>query len=189
MTLAIPTIEPTKFQAGVTVQWTKSPSDFPASTWTLTYYLKGPASPAAIVATADGDTHSVTIAAAVTANYNPGGYVLIGRVVDKATGLITHLAYDGRLTVEPNFSAADAEYDPRTDNEIILDNITAVLKGEATFQQASYQIAGRALSRFLPSELRAEQTHYRTLVANEKRKRMLDEGRKPPSRMILGKFG
>jgi hypothetical protein len=49
--------------AGVTWKWKKTFSDYPASEWTLTYYLrKNGATATSFNATADGDTHLVTVA-------------------------------------------------------------------------------------------------------------------------------
>jgi len=55
--------EPDKLTAGVTWKWERSFSDYPASEWTLTYYLrKDGATATSFSATADGDTHLVTVA-------------------------------------------------------------------------------------------------------------------------------
>ena len=55
--------EPEKVTAGVTWKWKKTFSDYPASEWTLTYYLrKNGATATSFNATADGDTHLVTVA-------------------------------------------------------------------------------------------------------------------------------
>ena len=57
--------EPEKLTSGVTWKWKKTISDYPASEWTLTYYLrKDGATATSFSATADGDTHLVTVAAA-----------------------------------------------------------------------------------------------------------------------------
>ena len=59
--------EPEKLTSGVTWKWKKTISDYPASEWTLTYYLrKDGATATSFSATADGDTHLVTVAAATT---------------------------------------------------------------------------------------------------------------------------
>ncbi|HJN90715.1 MAG TPA: hypothetical protein QGG93_10315 [Verrucomicrobiota bacterium] len=60
--------EPEKLTAGVTWKWKKTLSDYPASEWTLTYYLRKDG------ATADGDTHLVTVAASTTSGYAAGVY-------------------------------------------------------------------------------------------------------------------
>jgi hypothetical protein len=56
----------------------KNISDYLASEWTLTYYLrKDGATATCFSATADGDTHLVTVAAATTVGYAAGVYDFI----------------------------------------------------------------------------------------------------------------
>ena len=65
--------EPEKLTSGVTWKWKKTISDYPASEWTLTYYLrKDGVTATSFSATADGDTHLVTVTAATTAGYAAG---------------------------------------------------------------------------------------------------------------------
>ena len=65
--------EPEKLTSGVTWKWKKTLSDYPASEWTLTYYLrKDGATATSFSATADGDTHLVTVAASTTTGYAAG---------------------------------------------------------------------------------------------------------------------
>ena len=65
--------EPEKLTSGVTWKWKKTISDYPASEWTLTYYLrKDGATATSFSAAADGDSYLVTVAAATTAAYAAG---------------------------------------------------------------------------------------------------------------------
>tara|TARA_B110000438_G_scaffold193811_1_gene185394 strand:+ start:508 stop:777 length:270 start_codon:yes stop_codon:yes gene_type:complete len=65
--------ESEKLTAGVTWKWEKNISDYPASEWTLTYYLrKDGATATGYRATADGDSYLVTVAAATTSGYAAG---------------------------------------------------------------------------------------------------------------------
>ncbi len=70
-------------------------ADYPASKWTLTYYLRkdgATATATSFSATADGDTHLVTIAAATTAGYAAGVYDFISiyptstQIISKSRG-------------------------------------------------------------------------------------------------------
>jgi len=55
--------EAEKLTNGVTWKWKKTLWDYPASEWTLTYYLrKAGATATSFSAIADGDTHLVTVA-------------------------------------------------------------------------------------------------------------------------------
>ena len=70
--------EPEKLTSGVTWKWKKTLSDYPASEWTLTYYLrKDGATATSFSATVDGDTHLVTVAATTTSGYAAGVYDII----------------------------------------------------------------------------------------------------------------
>ena len=86
--------EPEKLTAGVTWKWKKANlANYPASKWTLTYYLrKDGATATSFSATADGDTHLVTVAAATTAAYAAGVYDFISiyptstQIISKSRG-------------------------------------------------------------------------------------------------------
>ena len=101
--------EPEKLTAGVTWKWKKTISDYPASEWTLTYYLrKNGATATSFSASSDGDTHLVAVAAATTAGYAAGVYDIIGVVVKSPEKFVV---YDGSLEVLTNPATAGA-YDP-----------------------------------------------------------------------------
>ena len=73
--------EPEKLTAGVTWKWKKTHSDYPASEWTLTYYLrKDGATATSFTGTADEDSFLVTVAASTTSSYAAGVYDFIGVV-------------------------------------------------------------------------------------------------------------
>jgi len=92
--------EPEKLTSGVTWKWKKTISDYPASEWTLTYYLrKSGATATSFSASADGDTHLVTVTAATTAGYTAGVYDIIGVVVKSAE---KYVVYDGIIEVLTN---------------------------------------------------------------------------------------
>ncbi len=56
--------ESERLTSGVTWKWKKTISDYPASEWTLTYYLrKDGATATSFSAAADGDSYLVTVAA------------------------------------------------------------------------------------------------------------------------------
>ena len=65
--------EPEKLTSGVTWKWKKTISDYPASEWSLIYYLrKDGVAISSFSATADGNTHLVTVAASTTSGYAAG---------------------------------------------------------------------------------------------------------------------
>jgi len=73
----IPTTEPLSFRAGDTVKWKKSLGDYPATSWTLKYFLVIQSDQKIITASADGTDHLVTITAAASAGYAVGRYFIL----------------------------------------------------------------------------------------------------------------
>lgn len=157
--------EPTTIHAGDTWEWTRDESDYPAGTWTLTYYLRNASAAYNVVATADGTTHSVSVPAATTAAYKPGRYDWIARVT---AGTDSFTVGTGSLTVLPNLGATGAQ-DGRTYARRVLDAIEAVLEGRASHDQASYSIGNRSLSRMSIAELMTFRDKFKAEVLKEER--------------------
>ena len=98
--------EPEKLTAGVTWKWEKTLSDYPASEWTLKYYLrKDGATATSFTGTADEDSFLVTVAASTTSSYAAGVYDFIV-VVSKAAEKF--IVFDDVLEVLTNPALAFA---------------------------------------------------------------------------------
>ena len=116
--------EPEKLTAGVTWKWKKTLSDYPASEWALTYYLrKDGATATSFSATADGDTHLVTVAAATTAAYASGIYDFVGWAIK---GTEKYEVFNASIEVLPNPTNASA-YDPRSHARKVTELIEAAI--------------------------------------------------------------
>jgi hypothetical protein len=139
---------PSNLIAGDTWEWTRDLSDYPAGTWTLTYYFWKDGKSFSAAATADGTTHSVSVSAATTADYTPGGYVWQARVTD---GTDVYTVEEGWVTVKAN--PATAKADPRSWARRTLEAIECFLEGNATTAQSSMTIQGRSISRWPLAEL------------------------------------
>lgn len=106
--MTVPKVEPTRISAGDTLKFTRELADFPASTWTLRYYLYNSEHAFNFASSADGDTFSIDVAKAATALWKPGEYKLSGVV---STADEQYTIYDGLLTVFPNkVSSQPIEY-------------------------------------------------------------------------------
>lgn len=83
-TIVIATVEPRYVTAGETALWQRDLPDYPASTWSLNYYLRGAnGSPAVnIAASANGSVHEVNVNVATTSNWTAGNYAVYARVSD-----------------------------------------------------------------------------------------------------------
>ena len=160
--------EPEKLTTGVTWKSKKTISDYPASEWTLTYYLrKSGATQTSFAASADGDTHLVTVIAAITALFAAGVYDFIG-IVTKGSGASTekHVVFDGIIEVLTNPTTAGA-YDPRTHARRVLDLIEAAMEGRIPNGMESYTIGGRSINKIPLNQLRELYEKYAQDVRQE----------------------
>lgn len=164
MTAAIPTREPAELVAGDTWSWTRSLSDYPAGTWTLTYYLRGQAGEISFSASASGTDHLVSVAKATTAGYKAGFYQWEAAVTDGTTR--TTVAR-GTLTVKPDPANTGAGLDARSHARKVLEAIEAVIEGRATKDQQEYSIGGRMLKRTALADLQKLRANYRAEVFAE----------------------
>ncbi len=167
--------EPEKLTSGVTWKWKKTISDYPASEWTLTYYLrKDGATATSFSATADGDTHLVTVTAATTAGYAAGVSDIIGVVVKAAE---KYVVFDGIFEVLTNPATAGA-YDPRTHARRVLDLIEAAMEGRIPNGMESYTIGGRSINKIPLNQLREIYEKYKQDVIMEEQAERLVNGRR-----------
>lgn len=135
-----PTIEPTRHQIGDTLSFTRSLPDYPASLWTLTYYLRGSANTSAIdiVATADGDDYEIIKTAAVTAAWKAGTYTMVGCVADADE---RYEVYRGTIELTANVPEADT-HDGRTFWERIRDKLRTVIEEGVIRETIRYSYNG-----------------------------------------------
>jgi len=179
-----PTIEPSSVNAGDTWRWTRSLADYPASAgWALSYTLINASAKITVNASASGDDHAVTVAAATTAGYAAGTYDWRARV-SKAGEVYT--VGEGRLTVRNAFSAAT--FDARTHARKTLDAIEAVIEGRASSAVAEYTIAGRSLKHIPVADLLALRDKYRAEVLREDAAAAVAAGL-PDRRRVFVRFG
>ena len=102
---SIATSEPDELRVGDTWQWTREDlaSDYPATSWTLTYYFRNATHYFDVTASADGNFFDVTVAKATTATKVAGDYSWVA-VVTSAT---ERFEVDrGAITLLPDYSAA-----------------------------------------------------------------------------------
>ena len=165
MAADIPTIEPAEFTLGDTLKWTRDLSDYPATLWTLTYSFVNADAQFAITASADGTTHSVTVAAGTSAAYTAGTYKWQAYVTGGSSE--RYLVGEGTAKALPNFAVETSGYDGRSHVKTTLDAIQAVLQAKASFDQASMSLNGRSISRYSIAELLPWEDKYKALYAQE----------------------
>lgn len=180
----ISTTEPQSVYAGDTVQWTRTLPDYPASAgWVLTYTLLNAAGKLTMVGTASGDDHAVSVAAATTATWAAGDYAWRAQVA--LAGQVFTVG-EGRMTVLPSFAAPTLE--TRSFAERALAAVEAYLADAGNLAAASYQIAGRQLSRYSLPDLMATRDRLKAEVAREQAAARLAAGL-PDRRRVFVRFG
>lgn len=164
MSAPIPDSIPAQLGAGDTTRWRRDLPDYPASAgWVLSYTLIGPNAVYNATATADGTAHLVSLAAAVTAGWEPGRY----RLVEVATsGTDRFTTANQQVTVSPNLAAASVGSDTRTHARIVLDSLNAWLESKAP-TAGEVQIGDRRVRNHSLVELLALRDRYAALVRGE----------------------
>lgn len=153
MAYTVPTLEPAELRVGDTWAWRREDlSDYPASTWTLTYAFRTASAYFDVVATADGDLFAVDVAKATTATRAAGTYAWVAFVSDG-----TERFEVGRGSVEllPDFGTAAAR-DGRSWAATMLDYVEAALLSKASGEQLDLvraQLAERQLQYDIPGLL------------------------------------
>jgi hypothetical protein len=151
----IPLKEPPELRAGVTWQWRREDlvADYPASTWTLKYWMKQLAASGShieIVAAADGSNFAVNVAAATTAAYTAGKYAWAAEVSGGSSEI--YEVDRGVIIVLARFDQASS-LDFRTHARKMLDAIESLLENKATADVLEYSIGSRQLKKMAPEEL------------------------------------
>ena len=183
MAATVPTTEPTSARAGDTWQWRREDlSDYPASAWTLKYYLRNASAYIDITATADGDNFAVSVAKATTAGYTVGDYDWTA-VVESATERFE--IGSGRIEVLQNIAAA-AVYDGRTFARTMLDAVEAALLSKATAQQLDL-VEAALQDRKMQYSVGALMTLRSQLSSEVKRESAAQTG--TDARRVLVRFG
>ncbi|EJG0880625.1 hypothetical protein C4G54_RS01145 [Vibrio parahaemolyticus] len=158
---------PTKITSGLSVNFTLSYPDYPASSWVATIYLRSASGKADIVGTPEGDAFRFSVSASETANWPAEEYSVVLRVTD---GTDVHQPLTSRLTVLPDLAALDV-HDPRSEAEKALAAIQATLTNRATSDQLKLSFGGRSLEKTPLSELLQLEQRFLNRVNQEKRKK------------------
>lgn len=181
----IPTTEPTQVRAGDTVKWTRSLSDYPPTTWTLSYALRGVPGEIDITASDNGDgTHLVSVPPATSAAWEPGIYPWSAKVTD---GTDVYTVDQGTIEVLEDLSAIAGSHDGRSHAKKTLDALEAVIQKRASRSDLSYTIAGRTLQNMTPKEIRDEWSFWKSRVVMEARAERIANGEAGGGR-ILARF-
>ncbi len=177
-----PTQRPDQLIAGDTWRWTRDLADYPAGTWTLTYYFENKDGIYSKSATASGTTQSISIDAATTATYKPGRYRVFARATDGTT-TETVASETGWLDILPDYTAA-GNYDHRSWAGRVLDALKATYEGTASMDQLSMSVSGRSISRMSKAELRQEIEAFERRVQREADAEAISQGSPAKNRLL-----
>lgn len=164
--MVTPTQEPLQIVAGDSIEWNRTLTDFLASDgWALKYvFLSQGHPPITIESTPDGAAHLVNVSASITAAWAAAEYRWTAYVTK---GAERKTLGSGQVKILPDPATRDELFDPRTENQKILDAINAVLAGELTNPLAKYKISGREAERYSRLELLKLQGIFQHRVAVE----------------------
>lgn len=169
----IPFCEPTEVSAGETIKWKKRLNHYPATLWTLTYYLRcqGSHNPQFlasqdVVATADGNDHSVTISASDSALLADGQWLWIARV---SNGTEVYKVDEGRLTIKPDFTQLAGGEDKRSIARRILEKLEAAWFKRASSDILNYVMPGTGMTigKMTPEQMIKQMDYWKGEVARE----------------------
>ncbi len=159
-----------RLAAGTTLKATVSLPDYPASAgWALRYRLARRDRSGAgidISAAADGDNHALAVPFATTASWAPGTYT-VRAWVEKAGERFEVPAECGELVVTPDPAGFGSGVDGRSQAEVALANVQALLTGKAGSGVESYRIAGRELRSYPLAELLRLESKLKAEVNSE----------------------
>lgn len=172
---------PAAATAGLSFSAAVDVAAYPAPDWVLSAYLRGPKS-VDLVATPDGTTHQFAATAAETGAWVAGDYWYSLRA---ARGSDVVEVETGTMRVLPDITAAADGYDGRSQAQIALDAIDAVIAKRATLDQERYRINNRELYRTPISDLLKLRGYY---AAQVKRENACKSGRSKFGRQVLVRF-
>ena len=155
---------PDEITAGLTFSHLVTLTAYPAPDWSLAVYLRGPQA-INLTATAEGSQHRFLVGADVTATWQAGAYWYTMRAT-RGSDVVE--VETGELQVLPDLAAVTGAYDGRSQNEIALAAIDAVLAKRATLDQERYRINNRELYRTPIADLLKLRSYYAEQVKREK---------------------
>lgn len=171
--------------SGDTLDFVTTLPDYPAATYTLKFRLVPRTSGTAIELTCTAGTdaydHRCAASATTTAAWSAGDYSWFSWV-EKAGE--RYQVSDGACVIAANPATATT-YDGRSQAEVALDAVEAVIAHRATLDQRSYSIAGRSLERMQVGELLALRSALRIDVLNERRAKRVAQGLDDHRRIYL----
>lgn len=160
---------PPRFAIGAALVFTVTLPAYPADDgWTLRYRLvpqAGAGSAISFDTAASGSAHAANVSAATTGAWSAGTFSWFSWV---ESGSDVRDVDHGTIVLLPNVRSAAGPLDLRSEAEIALANVQALLRGRATQDALRYTINGRSLERFSIDELVKLEAKLRRDVERER---------------------
>lgn len=165
--------EPNEIRRGDQVEWEEDYSaDYPSSTWTLTYYFRGPSS-LDKAAAASGSGFKLTLTPANTTGLTKGHYQFVGKV---SKGTEVHTVTEGTIDVLADLAEEAAGFDSKSHVKKTLEKIEAAIESYATRPVDSISIAGKSIARPSLEVLLRLRGRYGWLLREEERTERVKKG-------------
>ncbi len=157
----VPTTEPLVVTAGDLVTWKRSLPDYPADDgWVLSYALTKSNVRITFSASASGSDHLVSVAAATSAAWTVGAYLMQGYVTKAATSE-RYRVFEANTEILTNLAAQSSGYDGRSHAKKCLDAIEAVLESRASKAIQSWSGLEQSFSLIPTADLLTMRDKYR----------------------------
>lgn len=163
---------PNTFVKGVSLSWTTTLNDYPASTWDLSVVFVSPSDKQTINATASGDDHVIAVTPAGSGAFTAGRYDWQAYVTD---GTDRYVVDSGMVTVIEDF-ATTTGFDNRSQLQQIVDAIDAYLLGNATNEQQKMRFGDREVWKYDKTELMTLRSQLKRELAIEEQNEAAAKG-------------
>jgi len=180
---------PPRITAGDGISWRKSFSNYPATSWDLTYTFLNSTDRINIGASeisADGSDFLIEIPGSTSAPWKSGKYKYQAYLTNQSDSDERIMIDHGSTEILPNYATvtSGSGIDTRTHAEKVLDGLEAMIADKATKDQLSYTILGRSISRLNPQEVREWRDYYRAEVDRERRKERKRKGKRTGTKIL-----
>ena len=172
---------PAKLQAGDTLEWQYSGSQYPAPTWTLTQTFVspggGPTIPEQTAAAGANGEHLIKVSA-VDSDFPEGVHQFAVKVTD---GTSVYTIDNGTTQVLADLTQVTG--DRRSHAVKMLEAIQAAMLGNATHEQIAFAFEDVSFSHITPEQVQDRYDYWRRQVAAEERTIAAKQGR--PNRSVV----
>lgn len=178
---------PRELMAGDSSTWDDAASkdnlgnSIDSGSWTLTYYLRGQGT-LDLTATAQGSGWRTTISESQSAALAPGVYFWQARAVNGSSKVTLG---SGQMRVQPNISAAGANFDGRSQAKKDLEAVQAAIRALTTGGVAEYTIANRSVRKVDLPDLIIRENTLKTEVAREEKAEKIANGQGNPHALFV----